>query len=141
MLPGHAVLKGDVRARVPADREAIERFMRQITAGVAATHAVEVEMSFNTEFVETINAEGPAEAACRAGEAAGCEVIRNRPPMSFSEDFAHFSAAVPGCFLLLGNGETGSHGQPLHASDYDFNDDLLVPGSSFWVKLVEQELS
>ncbi|MBQ4825894.1 amidohydrolase [Leisingera sp. HS039] len=140
VLPGHAVLKGDVRARVPADREAIERFMRQITAGVAATHAVEVEMSFNTEFVETINAEGPAEAACRAGEAAGCEVIRNRPPMSFSEDFAHFAAAVPGCFLLMGNGEDGPNGQPLHAADYDFNDALLPIGAEFWVQLVRDRL-
>ncbi|AHD01908.1 amidohydrolase [Leisingera methylohalidivorans] len=140
VLPGHAVLKGDVRARMPADRAAIERFMRQIAAGVAATHAVEVEMSFNTEFSETINAAGPAEAACRAGEAAGCEVIRDRPPMSFSEDFAHFANAVPGCFLLLGNGEDGPHGKPLHAADYDFNDALLPVGAEFWVQLVRDRL-
>ncbi|NSY40955.1 amidohydrolase [Leisingera sp. ANG59] len=140
VLPGHAVLKGDVRARMPADRAAVERFMRQIAAGVAATHAVEVEVSFNTEFVETINAAGPAEAVYRAGEAAGCEVIRNRPPMSFSEDFAHFANAVPGCFLLLGNGEEGPHGQPLHAADYDFNDALLPIGAEFWVQLVRDRL-
>ncbi|WP_323778151.1 amidohydrolase [Leisingera sp.] len=140
VLPGQAVLKGDVRARMPADRAAIERFMRQIAAGVAATHAVEAEMSFNTEFRETINAAGPAEAACRAGEAAGCEVIRDRPPMSFSEDFAHFANAVPGCFLLLGNGEEGAHGQPLHAADYDFNDALLPIGAEFWVQLVRDRL-
>ncbi|UWQ82958.1 amidohydrolase [Leisingera caerulea] len=140
VLPGHAVLKGDVRARVPADRAAVERFMRQIAAGVAAAHAVQVEVSFNTEFVETINAAGPAEAACRAGEAAGCEVIRNRPPMSFSEDFAHFANAVPGCFLLLGNGEEGPHGQPLHAADYDFNDALLPIGAEVWVQLVRDRL-
>ncbi|UWQ49211.1 amidohydrolase [Leisingera caerulea] len=140
VLPGHAVLKGDVRARVPQDRAAVERFMRQIAAGVAAAHAVQVEVSFNTEFIETINAEGPAEAACRAGEAAGCEVIRNRPPMSFSEDFAHFANAVPGCFLLLGNGEEGPHGQPLHAADYDFNDALLPIGAEVWVQLVRDRL-
>ncbi|NVK13396.1 MAG: amidohydrolase [Rhodobacteraceae bacterium] len=140
VLPGHAVLKGDVRARVPEDREAVERFMRQIAAGVAATHAVEAEVSFNTEFVETINADGPAEAVYRAGEAAGREVVRNRPPMSFSEDFAHFSAAVPGCFLLLGNGEEGPCGQPLHSADYDFNDALLPIGAEFWVQLVRDRL-
>ncbi|WP_435660554.1 amidohydrolase [Leisingera caerulea] len=140
VLPGHAVLKGDVRARVPADRAAVERFMRQIAAGVAAAHAVQVEVSFNTEFIETINAAGPAEAACRASEAAGCEVIRNRPPMSFSEDFAHFANAVPGCFLLLGNGGEGPHGQPLHAADYDFNDALLPIGAEVWVQLVRDRL-
>lgn len=140
VLPGSAVLKGDVRARVPEDREAVERFMRQIAAGVAATHGVDAEVSFNTEFVETINAGGPVEAVYRAGGAAGCEVIRNRPPMSFSEDFAHFTAAVPGCFLLLGNGEEGPCGQPLHSSDYDFNDALLPIGAEFWVQLVRDRL-
>jgi hippurate hydrolase len=107
---------------------------------VAATHGVEAEVRFNTEFVETINAEGPVEAVYRAGEAAGCEVIRNRPPMSFSEDFAHFANAVPGCFLLLGNGEEGPHGQPLHAADYDFNDALLPIGAEVWVQLVRDRL-
>ncbi|WP_424980403.1 amidohydrolase [Leisingera sp. S232] len=140
VLPGHAVLKGDVRARVPEDRKSVERFMRQIATGVAATHGVEVEMSFNTEFVEAINAEGPTEAVYRAGEAAGCEVIRNRPPMSFSEDFAYFAEAVPGCFLLLGNGENGPNGQPLHSADYDFNDALLTIGAEFWVQLVRDRL-
>jgi len=60
--------------------------------------------------------------------------------MSFSEDFAHFCAAVPGCFLLLGNGESGSHAQPLHASDYDFNDELLSLGARYWVNLVKARL-
>jgi hippurate hydrolase len=140
VLPGHAVLKGDVRARVPEDRQAVERFMRQIAGGVAAAHGVEADVSFNTEFVETINADGPVEAVYRAGEAAGCEVVRNRPPMSFSEDFAHFSAAVPGCFLLLRNGEEGPCGQPLHSADYDFNDALLPIGAEFWVQLVRDRL-
>lgn len=140
VLPGQAVLKGDVRARLPEDRTAVERFMRQIAGGVAATHGVTVDVQFNTEFIETLNAEVPTEAVYRAGEAAGCEVIRDRPPMSFSEDFAHFSAAVPGCFLLMGNGEDGPHGQPLHADDYDFNDALLPIGAEFWVQLVRDRL-
>ncbi|WP_432450244.1 amidohydrolase [Aliiroseovarius marinus] len=140
VLPGQAILKGDVRARLPEDRTRIEALMRQIVAGVAATHGVEARMNFNTEFVETINADGPVQAIYRAGEAAGCDVWRDRPPMSFSEDFAHFSAAVPGGFLLLGNGEDGAHAKPLHADDYDFNDDLLPIGAGFWVALVRDRL-
>ncbi|WP_424944901.1 amidohydrolase [Aliiroseovarius crassostreae] len=140
VLPGQAVLKGDVRARLPEDREAVEHFMRQIAGGIATSHGVTVDVSFNTEFIETLNAKAPTEAVYRAGEAAGCEVIRDRPPMSFSEDFAHFSAAVPGCFLLMGNGEEGPHGQPLHADDYDFNDALLPIGAEFWVQLVRDRL-
>lgn len=140
VLPGHAVLKGDVRARLPRDREAVARFMRQIVDGIAAAHGVSVQMRFTTEFIETINAATPTQAVIRAGKSAALEVLGDRPAMSFSEDFAHFSAAVPGCFMLLGNGETGAQGQPLHAADYDFNDALLPIGATFWAELVRDRL-
>ncbi|MBR9851921.1 MAG: amidohydrolase [Rhodobacteraceae bacterium] len=140
VLPGNATLKGDFRARSPDDRVAIESFMRQIAVGVAAAHGIEASVVFDTQFVETINSEAPVEAVYRAAETAGCDLIRDRDPMSFSEDFAQLSAAVPGCFLLLGNGETGPNAQPLHASDYDFNDALLPIGSEFWVRLVQDRL-
>jgi len=140
VLPGQAVLKGDFRARSPEDRTAVKKFMRQISEGVATAHGVTVSVSFAAEFIETINAQEPTNAVYRAAEAAGCETVRERPPMSFSEDFAQFSNAVPGCFLLMGNGETGAHGQPLHASDYDFNDELLPSGAEVWVQLVRDRL-
>lgn len=140
VLPGHATLKGDVRARSPKDREAIEGLMRQITNGIAIAHGVRVEMSYNTEFVETINAPEPTDAATRVAKNSGLDVIPDREPMSFSEDFAQFSSAVPGCFLLLGNGESGPNGQPLHSSDYDFNDALLPIGANFWTQLVKDRL-
>lgn len=140
VLPGEATLKGDVRARLPEDRKTVERLMRQIVDGVAASHGVSATMTFNTEFIETINAPEPVEAAIRAAQSAGLEVDGDCPPMSFSEDFAHFSAAVPGCFLLMGNGNVGAHGQPLHAADYDFNDALLPLGAAFWAELVRDRL-
>lgn len=140
VLPGTATLKGDVRARVPSDREEVARLMRQITDGIGAAHGVSVSFTFNTEFIETINAPEPARAVIHAARMLCLETVGDRDPMSFSEDFAHFSAAVPGCFLLLGNGETGPHGQPLHSSDYDFNDALLPIGRDFWVQLVRDRL-
>ena len=140
VLPGQAALKGDYRSRSPEDRITVEKFMRQIADGVAAAHGISITVDCATEFVETINAQAPTEAVYRAAKAAGCETVENRPPMSFSEDFAHFCAAVPGCFLLLGNGEDGANGKPLHASDYDFNDALLPIGAEFWVRLVRDRL-
>jgi hippurate hydrolase len=141
VLPGNAVLKGDTRARNPADRARVETLMRQICDGIAATHQVEITFKIWTEFVETINSATQADTVVAASRALGLETIADRPPMSFSEDFAHFAAARPGCFLLLGNGEDGPHGQPLHASDYDFNDAVLTTGSAFWAQLVSDRLS
>ncbi|MFT5045745.1 MAG: amidohydrolase [Porticoccaceae bacterium] len=140
VLPGHALLKGDARARTPEDRNAIEAFMRQIADGVALAHGVSIDVTFTTQFIETINAEDPTQAAIRAAQAGELDTIGNREPMSFSEDFAHFCAAKPGCFLLLGNGDKGPNGQPLHSSDYDFNDALLPIGVEFWVSLVHDRL-
>ncbi len=141
VLPGTAVLKGDVRARNPEDRTNIEKFLRQIAAGITAAHGISAEVVFNTEFIETINAEKPTQTVIRAAQNAGLETLPNREPMSFSEDFAHFSAAVPGCFLLLGNGTSGAHSQPLHAHNYDFNDALIPIGTKFWTALVYERLS
>ena len=140
VLPGQAVLKGDARARTPEDRDNIEVFMRQMVSGIANAHDVTSEMSFKTEFIETINSAIPTEAVIRTAEAIEIDTIPDRQPMSFSEDFAHFSAAVPGCFILLGNGDTGPYGRPLHSNEYDFNDALLPIGVKFWTNLVRDRL-
>ncbi|WP_299881534.1 amidohydrolase [uncultured Sulfitobacter sp.] len=140
VLPGTAILKGDVRARLPQDRADVEGFMRQIVDGIAAAHGVRARTTFKTEFIETINAPGPTDAVVQAARSAGLAATGNRPPMSFSEDFAHFCAAVPGCFLLLGNGTEPPFSQPLHAADYDFNDALLPLGAAFWAQLVKDRL-
>jgi hippurate hydrolase len=114
--------------------------MRQLAEGIGAAHGVTVSVKFNTEFIETINAPEPTHAAISTARSLGLEANGNREPMSFSEDFAHFSTAVPGCFLLMGNGQEGLCGQPLHSDDYDFNDDLLPIGAAFWTQLVRNRL-
>lgn len=140
VLPGYASLKGDVRARSQEDRTEVEALMHRLVKGIAEAHGVSATCDFNTEFIETINASEPTKAVVRVAAEAGRDTIPDREPMSFSEDFAHFAAAVPGCFFLLGNGEQGVHGQPLHSNDYDFNDELLPIGADLWVRLVRDRL-
>ena len=140
VLPGTAILKGDVRARSPEDRQTVEAFMGQIAEGVATAHGVDVDFEFHAEFIETINSEEPTKAVVSAAQSVGLDTIPDREPMSFSEDFAQFSAAVPGCFMLLGNGENGAHGQPLHSNDYDFNDELIPVGINLWTQIVRDRL-
>ncbi|MEP5728463.1 MAG: amidohydrolase [Sulfitobacter sp.] len=140
ILPGTATLKGDVRTRIPQDRADVEGFMRQIVNGIAVAHAARADVTFNTEFIETINAQEPTDAVIQAAKNSGLKVIGDRPSMSFSEDFAHFCAAVPGCFMLLGNGTSPPFNQPLHSADYDFNDELLPIGAALWAQLVRDRL-
>ena len=143
VLPGQAVLRGDARALTPEANATIETRMRDIVAGICAAHGVTAEVDYNTIFPATINSQQPVAAAAAAASAlCSADAINSAcAPKLFSEDFAHMAAATPGCFLLLGNGTDGSHARALHSSDYDFNDELLVAGSSFWATLVEQQLA
>ncbi len=141
ILPGNALLRGDVRAINPQTRQQIEAHMRRIIEGVASTHDVEISFEFESAFIEVINAAVPTKNAVTAARAVSNQVDSDAPIKTFSEDFAHFAANRPGCFMLMGNGLDGSHGQPLHTADYDFNDDALIPGASFWVSLVRQQLN
>ncbi len=142
VLPGKAVLRGDARALSPEINRLIETHMRQIVAGICAAHGVSATVSYDTIFPVTINAASATHCGIRAAQAlvGGDGVDGDCPAKLFSEDFAHLAAARPGCFMLMGNGTMGAHARPLHSSDYDFNDAALVPGSSYWVTLVEQQL-
>ncbi|MEM8837687.1 MAG: M20 aminoacylase family protein [Pseudomonadota bacterium] len=143
VLPGNATLKGDARALTPTTNHLIENRMREISESVAVAHGAKASVTYETIFPPTIN---KPEASARAVTAA--EMVFGRenvdgdcPPKLFSEDFAHLANARPGAFVLTGNGTEGCHARPLHSADYDFNDEALVPGASFWAALVEQELS
>ncbi len=143
VLPGNAVLRGDARALTPEINETIEARMRQIVDGVCMAHGVKADVTYDTIFPPTINAVAPAAAAVQAAAVLAGEgaVDGDCPPKLFSEDFAHMAAARPGCFVLMGNGTEGPNARPLHSADYDFSDHALVPGSSFWVTLIEEQLA
>ncbi len=142
VLPGKAVLSGDARALNLDTNLEIERKMRQIVDGVCLAHGVKGTVKYETVFEVLVNAAEPTRkvVSCAAGLAGRDSVDAEYPPVLASEDFAHMAKARPGCFVFAGNGTQGAHARPLHSADYDFNDDLLVPGSTFWVELVEQEL-
>ena len=140
VLPGNSLIKGDVRSRNKEDRLEIKRLMIRIVEGISDAHEITGEVSFETEFVETINSSDQTETVIAIAEELGLSLDRNCEPMSFSEDFAHFANFVPGCFFLLGNGQTGCASSPLHSSSYDFNDELLPIGIKIWSRLVRKIL-
>ena len=140
VLPGNSLIKGDVRSRNKEDRLEIKRLMSTLVEGISDAHEISSEVSFETEFVETINSSDQTETVIAVAEELGLSFDNNCEPMSFSEDFAHFSNVVPGCFFLLGNGQTGCVSSPLHSSSYDFNDELLPIGVNIWSRIVRKIL-
>ena len=117
--------------------------MRRIVEGVCSAHDVSASVEYKTIFPPTINSAEQAHAATSAAAklAGAHQVDGDAAAKLFSEDFAHMAASTPGCFMLMGNGVSGAHARPLHSADYDFCDDALTIGSSYWVTLVEQQLA
>ena len=142
ILPGNGLIKGDARALSDKSNEIIEKNMRQLVKGICDVHGIPYEVSYKTACPVTFNESKQAESATKAAMTLVGEKNSNGDcePRLFSEDFSILSAAKPGCFVLMGNGTSGSHSKSLHASNYDFNDELLVIGSSYWTELAEQQL-
>ena len=140
ILPGNTLLKGDFRAFNSKDRMSVQKNLKQICYGISKLHNIKIEVKFRNEFIETVNSKKTLSKSFKAAKDLGLKIITNREPMPFSEDFAHFSKVKPSCFILMGNGTDGDNAKPLHSSNYDFNDEALIIGATFWSRLVESQL-
>jgi len=143
VLPGYALITGDSRSLSPESNKIIEDSMKDIVEGIAKAHNIKSSFSYYTRTNMTTNTAVQVDAAMAAARTVvGKDMVDgNCEPKLFSEDFSQMTMVKPGCYILIGNGTEGAHGQSLHSSNYDFNDELLVIGSSYWSELVYQRLS
>jgi len=143
VIPQTAELAGTTRAFLPEVQDLIETEMRRIAEGVAAAHDARVEFVYDRRYPPTVNtAEETERAAAAAAVVVGeGNVRRDLQPIMGAEDFAWMLQAKPGCYVWIGNGEGERGGCMVHNPNYDFNDEILPIGASYWSKLVEQELN
>jgi len=139
VIPDEVVLRGTTRSFKPEVQDTIEDGIRRIAEGVAAAQGARVRVRYERRYPPTVNTEKETEiAAAAASEVAGPgNVIRNFTPSMGAEDFAFMLQARPGCYVLIGNGEESAG---LHNPHYDFNDEVLTTGASYWARLVERVL-
>ena len=142
VLPGNVKMTGDARALSKETNEKIASKMLQIVEGICNAHGVNGSVKYETTCPVTFNSKNQAESATKAAVSLlGSDKCNGDiEPRLFSEDFSVMANEKPGCFVLMGNGTSEQHSRPLHADNYDFNDELLVIGSSYWAELVEQQL-
>jgi hippurate hydrolase len=148
VLPGEVELRLSVRAFKPGVRDLLEKRIREIAQAQAAVFGASAEVIYTRSYPPLVNDAKHAEF-CR-------QVVRDWlgpdgldmdwGPETGSEDFAFFLEKIPGCYVLIGNGDSPGQGTPdgvgcmLHNSGYDFNDAALSTGASFWTRLVEAYL-
>ncbi len=142
VIPQEVVLRGTVRTFRRDVQDLIEQRMRTIVAGIASMFEMSATVRYERRYPATVNSEGEAKHAIAAATAVvGAANVDTDPvPEMGSEDFAFMLEAKPGCYVWLGSGR-GPETPGLHNPHYDFNDDALAIGASYWVTLAEQQLA
>ncbi len=143
VIPQTARLSGTVRTLSPAVQDQVEALLISVATGTAAAHGAVAAVHYDRRYPPTVNHAEEADRAAGALAAVigDAGVIRQRRPSMGGEDFSFMLLARPGCFLKLGQAAEQRGGVPVHHPNYDFNDDLLPLGASFFAALVEQELA
>jgi amidohydrolase len=139
IIPQTAWLNGTVRTLKPETRNKVEKRIHEIAAGLADASGASARVEYRRGYPPTVNHGAQTDfAASIARKVAGDRnVDANAPPTMGSEDFSFMLEARPGAFIFIGNGDSAT----LHHPSYDFNDEVLPYGMSYWVELVETALA
>ena len=143
VIPESVTLGLNVRAARPETRALVGQRIREIVSLTAQAHGVQAEIDYRQLVPPVVNTAAEAnlmQQVCT--ELVGAEQVSTQVPKGFSgsEDFAWMLAELPGCYLLLGNGEGEFGGCMVHNPGYDFNDRVLPLGAACWVRLAQTYL-
>ncbi len=138
VIPERVQLAGTTRSFKEEVRDEIEASIARISEGIASAHRCRVEINYMRQFPATVNHAAETElAAVAASQVAGeAKVHDDLPPVMGSEDFSYMLLARPGSYIWMGSAGTPG-GCFLHNPGYDFNDEALGWGASYWATLVE----
>ncbi|MGY3528691.1 M20 aminoacylase family protein [Bradyrhizobium embrapense] len=138
VIPQTAVLRGTVRTLTPEVRQLIEKRIGEVVKGVAQLTGARIDLDYKRGYPVTVNHAPQTEFATRiAKEVAGDGNVHTMPPLMGGEDFSYMLEARPGAFIFCGNGDSAG----LHHPAYNFNDEAIVFGTSYFVKIVEDALA
>ncbi|MBZ9996809.1 M20 aminoacylase family protein [Mesorhizobium sp. BH1-1-4] len=139
IIPESAEIAGTLRTLKKEVAKKSEERIRAICAGLATAYGATIEVDYDANYPVTFNhANETIFASDVAADVAGdAQVHREIQPVMGGEDFSYMLEARPGAFIFIGNGETAG----LHNPAYDFNDEAIPHGMSYWVKLAETALA
>jgi hippurate hydrolase len=149
VIPNSCELQGTVRTFTLEVLDMIEERMRTMTEHICAASGLRADFEFSRNYPPTVNSAAEAEF-CRQvmADVVGVDNVQAQEPTMGAEDFSYMLLAKPGCYAFIANGDgdhraIGHGGGPcmLHNPSYDFNDDLLPLGATYWVRLAERWLA
>ena len=149
VIPNSCELQGTVRTFTREVLDLIEARMKVVAENLCAAYGMACDFEFVRNYPPTINHEKEALFAAKVmADIVGADNVLEQEPTMGAEDFSYMLQAKPGCYAFIANGD-GSHRHMghgagpcmLHNPSYDFNDDLIPLGGTYWVKLAEAWLA
>lgn len=139
VIPDEVKLAGTLRTLNGEMRNLGQDRIRHIATQIAAAHDCAADVSIRTGYPVTFNHPEQTDVTVRiAGEISGPQAVNpGAPPILGGEDFSFMLNARPGSFIFIGNGDSAG----LHSANYDFNDEVIPVGVSYWVRLAETRLA
>jgi amidohydrolase len=138
VIPQHAHLRGTARSFTPQVRELLHRRIGELVEGTARIYGASARVTYTSGYPVVVNHERQtAFVADVAREISGKDKVdTNVPAVMGAEDFSFMLQERPGAFIFVGNGDSAG----LHHPAYDFNDEVIPVGTSYWVRLAETAL-
>lgn len=135
-------IAGTARSFLADTRTLLRESIREICETTAKAYNCELDFDWDHGYPATVNHAAEAERAAQVlGQVIGMDQIdRDMEPSLGGEDFSYMLEEKPGCYIWLGTGPAPADGM-LHNARYDFNDEALPIGASYWVQLVESEMA
>ena len=142
VIPEEVVLRGTTRAFREETQTNMEAEICRLTDGIAAAFGIDAKVHYERRYPPTINDAAETDITVKvASELVGADMVSlDKDPMMGAEDFAFMLNEKPGAYMWIGNGPQEG-GCMLHNPHYDFNDEVLPLGASYWAKLVETRLA
>ena len=139
VIPAFVKLAGTVRTLLPETRDFAERRLREVATATATAHGATAEVTYHRGYPVTFNHDDETDFAIEiASKVAGPRAVNSgMAPHMGAEDFSYMLEKRPGAFIFIGNGDTAG----LHNAAYDFNDEAIPFGVSYWVTLAETALA
>lgn len=139
IIPQIAELRGTIRTLNPAIRDMVEKRFHTIVENTAAAFGATAKIEYHRGYPVTSNHADKTDFAAEVATQIVGEhrVDTNVAPFMVGEDFSYMLQERPGAFIFMGNGDTAG----LHHSEYDFNDDAIPVGVSYWARLVETAMA
>ncbi|PRY94059.1 M20 aminoacylase family protein [Donghicola tyrosinivorans] len=135
VIPERVVLKGTVRTLDESIHDLVEERVIKLATQTADAHGGRAEVNYIRAYPVMVNHDAETEFAADAARALTGQCDQ-APLIMGGEDFSFMLQERPGAYILVGNGDSA----PVHHPDYDFNDEVIPAGCSWFVEMVESRL-